>query len=530
METQDNLFSRLKNQWKKERALLEQQNHLLALNVVDLKDRTSMLKSSNNALLNTIGTERTGQVLRAQAKAARLEQENRELRRKLEETSRERDKFEANKRKLKAENLTIKTKYTRCSQEKKIIKEKYDLQLKRLEHEFDKFRFSNDKMIDSLRNQVAGSRLSTEDCLSRRTANNFQRIDSQNASSVNICCHCVDQKSGEKYEDKGCLHRRSVQRISCSDFHEKSVNFRNSVEPNKIDDNVNGFADEIRRSIAEAKQERSSFGALLSLQTVQNLSNRNFFDIPGLESKTINNSKYNTTRESHRVINKENDSESTIQHYLIKKNRTVSMKEPTMSVLGFKPKRKNIKTSFGLLMKNSSQTLPRLRTEGQISHDPESSSRLETGSRDEEVIFTERPGQVLIMDTHNGEVTERNTIKLTTLRKDYQYENERNSESRPSLRKKGIQEQLSSHRMSREPIKNTEKYNDLYEEGEKKRDYSWGCDKNESRKSYGGLGGVGNSVRSSVVRESVQDCLNFNDILREKLANIESKLKCKDAN
>lgn len=51
-------IKKIKNQWKKDVAILEQKNEMLAENLVDLRAREEKLKKSNELLMNTFGSNK----------------------------------------------------------------------------------------------------------------------------------------------------------------------------------------------------------------------------------------------------------------------------------------------------------------------------------------------------------------------------------------------------------------------------------------------------------------------------------------
>lgn len=51
-------IKKIKNQWKKDVAILEQKNEMLAENLVDLRAREEKLKKSNELLMNTFGNNK----------------------------------------------------------------------------------------------------------------------------------------------------------------------------------------------------------------------------------------------------------------------------------------------------------------------------------------------------------------------------------------------------------------------------------------------------------------------------------------
>jgi hypothetical protein len=51
-------IKKMKNQFKKDVAILEQKNELLAENLVDLRAREEKLKKSNELLMNTLGNNK----------------------------------------------------------------------------------------------------------------------------------------------------------------------------------------------------------------------------------------------------------------------------------------------------------------------------------------------------------------------------------------------------------------------------------------------------------------------------------------
>lgn len=51
-------IKKMKNQFKKDVAILEQKNELLAENLVDLRAREEKLKKSNELLMNTFGNNK----------------------------------------------------------------------------------------------------------------------------------------------------------------------------------------------------------------------------------------------------------------------------------------------------------------------------------------------------------------------------------------------------------------------------------------------------------------------------------------
>lgn len=59
---------------------------------------------------------------------------------------------------------------------------------------------------------------------------------------------------------------------------------------------------------------------------------------------------------------------------------------------------------------------------------------------------------------------------------------------------------------------------------------AWSRDKEMTRQSCSKERPSAAIERLASVKESVQDCESFNELLKEKLASIESKLKCKNPN
>ena len=492
MDAQEHLLRRLKNQWKKERALLEQQNQLLSLNIIDLKDRAASLKHSNNALLHSIGSGRSSQLAKAQVRAGRLEEENRELRRLLGESSRERDSLASKRQALRSENSRIKSRHLRISQEKSELQQSHEAQLKRLELEFEKFRLSSDRLFDSFRSHVAPREPRPQERPRRPTAGSRPYSD---ASSVAICARCAEGRPSSRLQEE-CRHsRHSLSRSSVSSLRQRSPSERSSLGFASNPLHPASLADEIKRSLLETRQERATFGELLQTKAA----------VPKLETKHL----AQPVRSS--LKSEEETDRDTLQ---ARASRMRGDPRAAQGRPGSQENRQSLASCFSALVRRSPQA------------------------------GAPQACEITVPEGRSGEAEPGKPCTRTRLREVFRpIENwmdcstaDRRAPARQSASSEpqstpSAGESSESH-FPAEP-ETAGKPGPLPEWpgcGERRAAEAWARDKENSRRSCSRERTSANLGRIASVRESVRDCLSFNDLLKEKLAHIESKLKCKNPN
>ena len=183
---------RLKTQWAKDKAILEQKNQLLTIDLLDLKERTISLRRANTVLVQSIDGCRSTQLLKAQIKATKLEEENWKLKQKLLETSVEKLKLENKTKKLKNENKAVKGEVDSQVKKTKNSEYKYEGHIIRLQTEFEKLRTSNDKLLSMFKEAVIPV-AEREHRIHNHDYSDEVLVDqAQDDSVVQICSTCIE--------------------------------------------------------------------------------------------------------------------------------------------------------------------------------------------------------------------------------------------------------------------------------------------------------------------------------------------------
>ena len=149
----------LRTQWRKEKALLEQQNQLLKMNVLELRERTLSLQRSNSALVQSIDHARNANTTKTSVQIHRLQQENFRLKEQLVQTSMERDRSLSKAKKLKDDQSRLKERNSSLVKEKNLAQLKFEKQLSFLNKEFHRLRSSNDRLLESFQSVISNVNL-----------------------------------------------------------------------------------------------------------------------------------------------------------------------------------------------------------------------------------------------------------------------------------------------------------------------------------------------------------------------------------
>lgn len=505
-DRQDLTMRRLKNQWLKERALLEQENHLLSLKLLDVKSRETSLKRVNSALVSSVDFGKNNSFTRLSVRLARLEEENKHLKIRLSETSMERQKSEAKEVKLRIENASIKQRAYVQAREKKMIKEKYQKQLSKLELEFEKLRYSNDHMMKAFRKSVISSKESeTPD---RHCRNYTKHVHDD--SDVMICHGCIeDGLSQGTSPDMSQQILGSQLEVSNRKRPSYCVNPRTSVPRFDIDSQLTS---EVRRSIQHTKKEKGSFVDVFSINT-----NR-------VDQRKVSIGKSTADENRASLASKRN-------HQYQSFSRALTESEYTSTMPMFKHKRKNTLGFLGLPTKqicSSQKGLRRNEVNNQIEFEVEDKRPLERGP-----LFLNTASLKSLTTRGSGN-------PLSSVRRDYNDAVPRSS-ARHELK---ITEEAEDERSFNPNVLHTEhkvgtEEDSCLEDTPNTFKKPRVSTKMESRRSNENKENMlenstrlsnSNIFRSINARDSVQDCLTFNNILKEKLANIEQKLRFRGPN
>lgn len=502
----DMTMRRLRNQWIKDRAILEQENHLLSLKLIDVKSRETSLKRSNNALVNSIDFGKGSSVTRLSVKLARLEEENKHLKIRLTETSVEKQKSEANELKLRIENASIKQRVSIQVREKKMIKDKYQKQLSKLEQEFEKLRYSNDHLMKAFRKSVISSK--DEETPDRKRRN--YRKKSHEDSDVMICQECIEDTHSQHTSPDLSQHILLSQVDSSSKQRLSHTNHaRTSMPRFDIDSQLTS---EVRRSVHNSKRDKGSFIDVFSINNSQ----------ARLKKASTGITAANDPRASI-TSNQRNNYQSF--------SRVLTESEYTSTVPMFKHKRKSTLGFLGLPNKQGHHD--------QRSHGTsEICNQIEFEVKDKKLL--ER-GPLFLNTASLKSLTARGSGNpLSSLRRDYNDIVPRSSARHELKITEEAEDEKSFNPIMTydEPRLNLEEVSCLQETPNhyKKLENS---SKEQSRRSKVNKENMldtstrlsnSNIFRSIKAKDSAQDCLTFNNILKEKLANIEGKLRFKTAN
>jgi hypothetical protein len=579
MDPKDLALRKIKSQWKKDKALLEQKNQLLQLDVMDLKDRALNLKRSNAALIQSIDCVKTNQYIGSVGKMIKLEEENKKLKMKLTEASREKEKLEHKKKKLKVDTANYREKYLICSKEKKIKEQKYSNQMKKLELEFERLRRSNDQLLDAFKNVLQQGDKAERCCehyTSDRSASMLRR--SMDSSTVNICSRCA----GCNQESKGSL-RGSDDFMQGSMGSSQVIILKTEVSPPRAplyvtSPQLSSGAFNVKHSI------KTGVGKCLIKASKRN-STVEVKDLSIAEvdqtSDVLQETYYQPSEHSRPPgippIKKSSTSNLQYSKYMDSTSRVQTEVDNAVSARSFRHRRKSGSNLQLLGTFNSRAAASKCSSKEDRYHiaykvtEKSSPKNQKPTVRESLQSLASKGTEVSVQ---NSRIEETVPTGSTTLRKDYS-----SKPDIPPLKTKPSKERLETDNVldcinivveestgqgastSKQLINNSIGGARLsicpsFQGSERKTDRSWVEDKENiekrlnrqplfssvepqgstsARKTAGsGIFHNGTTVlnqsnvfRSSVARESVQDCLSFNDMLREKLANIENKLNTK---
>ena len=514
MDYKDLALRKLKNQWKKDKAILEQQNQLLSIDVQELKDRALNLKKSNAALVQSIGSVRSSQLFTSQSRLVRLEVENKKLKSKLTEVSRDKDKLQQKKQKLKTESSVMKEKFVLCSREKKVKEQKHFNQIKKLEIEFEKLRMSNDKLLDAFKSVIVQGGRDKGD-RERQPSLLRQSMDS---STVNICTRCANSSGTHDSRvslrtNEECAHRSLASSqvvILNTEVPAKKRGSISLVKPLPIPQpfSVNTALHLSRRDRSQAIHAQNS----LVSDILQGE------DLNQAEPKNISSQALVRTS-SIRQVSK--------QLYRLDSSRLATETEQVVSARSFRRKSSR-GSSAGYVA-----ALSRAR-ECVVAQ------RLEYSSENNDKVLDRRDNVRQSLQSGTRVTMERSMSRVedglpngsTTLRKDYSSKDYIGKQSSIPVKVEKIFEpdirdviplrtevRNSSEQDNRRDLPRTS-----MQGSERKSDRSWIEDKENVERR---LNKPADNVFKASSRESAKDCMSFNDMLREKLANIENKLKAK---
>jgi len=411
------------------------------------------------------------------------------------QTSRERNELASKKRILSSEYSSVKSKYLRCSHEKKQLQQSFEAQLKTLEIELDRFRLSNDRLFDSFRSHVSSSQHRALHRTARRSTAD-SRPYSEDNSSVVICARCVDGRCSSKHQDESRQLRASLGRSSVSSHLLRSSSQRNSVGFGGSQQQNGSLADEIKRSLLQTKQERSTFGELLNTKA-------------SLPKLSINHH----TLLARSSLKSEADTGRDSQQGLTCLNR-VTEDVCLFDDCSRPDNRHSLATCFSALLRKSPLAVP--------PHHSHIESKAKEVSRPKfDPAKNPTPNRIVFRPLENWmhtSTTEQQSPDLKSASSD-------NPNLLPSLEASidtnPREEQACLPHHSRPALPAAFEPEPLQP---RKR---WTHEREQSRTSCSKERAYAASSRLLTVRESVQDCESFSELLREKLASIESKLKCK---
>ena len=505
-DNNDLALRKLRNQWAKERALLEQENHLLSMNLLEIKGREISLKRVNSTLVNSIDLGRQTGVSKLQSRLARLEEENKHLKMKLTETSMEKKEIENKQQKLRVDNACMRQRTVYQLKEAKKAKDKYQRQLQKLEQEFDKLRYSNDHLLEAFRNSMLTSKNDESNC--ERCRCGCQQ--SSDSSDVAICAECIEEDGSQSIEGR-CLHgqKSSRQRSSSRKRSAKCTKHKFVIENQGCDLRLSS---EIRRSMHETVKQKGSFFEVFSLKSQDQINNKPNFTI-GVPKEKLPNSEAKTRKQLNTFSRANTESEYTSNAQM------------------FKHKRKSTVGYLGRIVGPSKQST---RTE-------------EKANQFKKIDFQVQESQTLTKGPLFLNTSVINTLKgrtqghpLSSVRMDYSNREPRESsltahrlidekalvEYNPRI-SIGMELPIPSDQL---PSRKEQRTTHDHRGDSFRKEMQRGDNEKENVPELSTRLSSSNIFRSVTARESVQDCLNFNEVLREKLANIEQKLKFKVAN
>ena len=140
---------KIKNQWRKDKAILEQEKDLLNQTVQDLKEKEVSLKKSNMDLIKELDnyTEETHK--RTKSYMEKMIRENGLLQTRVEKYMRVGRQIEQEKSKLIKENEIIGEKAQDSEAEKIALNNEYQDKLSALNVDFERLKEKNEKLLNS---------------------------------------------------------------------------------------------------------------------------------------------------------------------------------------------------------------------------------------------------------------------------------------------------------------------------------------------------------------------------------------------
>jgi predicted RNase H-like nuclease len=140
---------KIKNQWRKDKAILEQEKDLLNQTVQDLKEKEVCLKKSNMDLIKELDnyTEETHK--RTKSYMEKMIRENGLLQERVEKYMRVSRQIEQEKSKLIKENEIIGEKAQDSEAEKIALNNLYQDKLNSLNVDFERLKEKNEKLLNS---------------------------------------------------------------------------------------------------------------------------------------------------------------------------------------------------------------------------------------------------------------------------------------------------------------------------------------------------------------------------------------------
>ena len=138
-------MTKLKNRWKKDTALLQQDKDLLAQQVQELRDKEYKLKKTNIELQRELENDKQESFRRTKKAMNNLMKENIYLQSKIERYMAESREKHQEKCDLKNKKESIEEKYLETKKEKEGLAGNYNQKIRELEKSFDNFKHNNEK-------------------------------------------------------------------------------------------------------------------------------------------------------------------------------------------------------------------------------------------------------------------------------------------------------------------------------------------------------------------------------------------------